>query len=58
MVRITPAVLIAVATAVISSVPQVVAQNYELVKTYQGPNFFDEWSFYGRNDNATNGAVK
>ncbi|KAJ9107734.1 hypothetical protein QFC21_001195 [Naganishia friedmannii] len=28
---------------------------YNLIKTYQGESFFDDWSYYGNYDNLTNG---
>ncbi|KAJ7505750.1 glycoside hydrolase family 16 protein [Mycena galericulata] len=31
------------------------ATTYDMVKEYSGPNFFDEWNFYGHFDNLTNG---
>lgn len=33
------------------------ADTYTLVKQYQGDNFFDEWTFYNKFDNLTNGDV-
>ncbi|KAJ9108599.1 hypothetical protein QFC19_002316 [Naganishia cerealis] len=32
-----------------------VGATYDLIKTYQGESFFEDWSYYGNYDNLTNG---
>ncbi|KAH9932701.1 uncharacterized protein BXZ73DRAFT_89876 [Epithele typhae] len=41
--------------ALLSLMAAVVAQEYNLVKEYAGPSFFDDWSFYNNVDNLTHG---
>ena len=44
---------IALAAAVLSKVPGV-HTTYNLVRTWEGQTFFDDWDFYGDYDNLTN----
>lgn len=37
--------------------PLLVHAQYNMVKEYIGEHFFDDWDFYGNNDNLTNGDV-
>jgi hypothetical protein len=37
--------------------PPAHAAQYGLVKSYQGKNFFNDWIFYNKVDNLTNGKV-
>ncbi|KAI0062967.1 glycoside hydrolase family 16 protein [Artomyces pyxidatus] len=44
------------ATVLALAIPGLVgAQSYNLVKSYAGSTFFDDWTFYGNYDNLTNG---
>jgi len=40
----------------LSALAAVVQAAYSLEQTYAGDSFYDGWSFWGNNDNLTNGA--
>lgn len=45
------------AVAALLSSSQLTLGAYNLVKSYSGQNFFDNWSYYGNYDNLTNGDI-